>query len=249
MSNLISSKAERDRIRSEKQSKILSFLLEERFSTSAVLALLLDMTPNGVQRILLKLEKNELIKAHTVDFELSAWNLKIWGLTPTGALLASDLDEDLKFFEVGRTKPVTIAHSLALQRIKVISLRNGWEQWESSSRMLKKANESRSTWIQVPDAVARSPKGRKIAVELERTAKTPKRYVDILANYAEMMSMGAVDEVVYVCPEALTPRFARLFHRIEKIIFKGKVIPTPTGLLERFYFISYEEWERNARNF
>lgn len=249
MSNLISSKAERDRIKADKQSRILSFLLEERFSTSAVLALLLNMTTNGVQRTLRQLEKSELIKVHTVDFELSVWNLKIWGLTPTGALLATDSDEGLRFFEVGRIKPITIAHSLALQRIKVISLSSGWEQWESSSSMLKKANESRSTWIQVPDAVARSPKGRKIAVELERTAKTPKRYVDILANYAEMMSMGAVDEVVYVCPEALTPRFARLFHRIEKIIFKGKVIPTPTGLLERFYFISYEEWERNARNF
>ena len=230
MSNLINSKVERDRIRAEKQSKILSFLLEERFSTSAVLALLLDMTPNGVQRILLKLEKNELIKAHTVDFELSAWNLKIWGLTPTGALLASDLDEDLKFFEVGRIKPVTIAHSLALQRVKVIALRFGWEQWESSSRMLKKANESRSTWVQVPDAVARSPKGRKVAIELERTVKTPKRYVEILANYAEMISMGVIDEVVYVCPEQLTIRLERLFHRIEKIIFKGRVITVPENL-------------------
>ena len=238
MSNLISSKAERDRITAEKQNKILSFLLDERFSTSAVLALLLNMTPNGVQRTLRRMEKAELIKAHTVDFELSAWNLKIWGLTPTGALLATDMDEDLRFFEVGRIKPITIAHSLALQRVKVLSLSCGWNQWESSSRMLKKANESRSTWIQVPDAVARSPKDRKVAIELERTVKTPKRYIEILANYAEMISMGVIDEVIYVCPEQLTPRLERLFHRIEKIIFKGKVIPTPTGLLERFYFSS-----------
>ncbi|WP_171490117.1 hypothetical protein, partial [Acinetobacter sp. AB118710] len=131
-----------------------------------------------------RMEKAGLIKSHTVDFELSAWNLKVWGLTPTGALLATDMDEDLKFFEVGRIKPITIAHSLALQRIKVTSLSCGWKQWESSSRMLKKANESRSTWIQIPDAFALSPKGRKVAIELERTAKTPKRYVEILANYA-----------------------------------------------------------------
>ncbi|MEG1567674.1 MAG: MobC family replication-relaxation protein [Anaerovoracaceae bacterium] len=249
MSNLINSKAERDRITAEKQIKILSFLLDERFSTSAVLALLLNMTPNGVQRTLRRMEKAELIKTHTIDFELSAWNLKIWGLTPTGALLAIDLDEDPKFFEVGRIKPITIAHSLALQRVKVVALSFGWEQWESSSRMLKKANESRSEWIQVPDAVARSPKGRKVAIELERTAKTPKRYVEILANYAEMISMGVIDEVIYVSPEQLTPRLERLFHRIEKIIFKGKVIPTPAGLLERFYFSSIEDWEQKAANF
>jgi len=115
--------------------------------------------------------------------------------------------------------------------------------------MLKKANESRSTWIQVPDAVARSPKGRKVAIELERTVKTPKRYVEILANYAEMMAMGTIDEVIYVCPAQLTARLERLFHRIEKIIFKGKVITTPQGLLRRFYFISYEEWDVRATAF
>lgn len=249
MSNLISSKAERDRIKAEKQSKVLSFLLEERFSTATVLALLLKMTPNGVHRTLLKMEKEGLVKPHTVDFELSAWNLKIWGVTPTGALLAADMDEDLNFFEVGRTKPITIAHSLALQRVKVIALNNRWVEWESSSKMLKKANESRSTWIQVPDAVARSPKGRKVAIELERTVKTPKRYVEILANYAEMMAMGTIDEVIYVCPTQLTARLERLFHRIEKIIFKGKVITTPQGLLRRFYFISYEEWDVRATAF
>lgn len=249
MSNLISSKAERGRIKAEKQSKVLSFLLEERFSTAAVLALLLKMTTNGMQRTLRKMENVELIKAYTVDFELSSWNLKIWGLTPKGALLAADMDEDLNFFEVGRTKPITIAHSLALQRVKVISLSHGWKQWESSSKMLKKANESRSIWIQVPDAVACSPKSRKVAFELERTVKTPKRYVDILANYAEMIAMGTIDEVIYVCPEKLAPRLERLFHRIEKIIFKGKVIPTPIGLLERFYFIPYEEWDIKANDF
>ena len=204
MSNLISSKAERDRIRADKQRQILLFLLAEGFNLVAALAVLLNMTPNGVQRIVRRMEKSGLIKSHTVDFELSAWNLKIWGLTPTGALLATDMNEDPKFFEVGRIKPITIAHSLALQRVKVVALSFGWEQWESSSRMLKKANESRSEWIQVPDAVARSPKGRKVAIELERTAKTPKRYVEILANYAEMISMGVIDEVVYVCPEQLT---------------------------------------------
>ena len=173
MSNLIPSKVERDRIRADKQRQILLFLLAEGFSIVAVLALLLNMTPNGVQRIVRRMEKSGLIKSHTVDFELSAWNLKIWGLTPTGALLATDMNEDPKFFEVGRIKPITIAHSLALQRVKVVALSFGWEQWESSSRMLKKANESRSEWIQVPDAVARSPKGRKVAIELERTANTP----------------------------------------------------------------------------
>ena len=249
MSNLIASRVEQREIRAAKEHTILSFLLDEGYSTSKILALVLNMTPNGMQRILRAMEVKQLIKAHQVALPLSERKFSIWGLTPTGASLVIPKNELLRFFEIGRVKPVTMEHSLALQHVKAIALRSGWLGWESSSRLLKKANESRSTWVQVPDAVARSPKGRKVAIEFERTVKTPKRYVEILANYAEMISKGVIDEVIYVCPEKLAPRLERLFHRIEKIIFKGKVIPTPTGLLERFYFISYEEWNVRAKEF
>lgn len=247
MPNLINSHAEWSKTTNE--SKILSFLLAEGYSTTKVLAQLLTMTPNGMQRKLRKMQANELIKAHTVDFELSSWNLKIWGLTSTGMLLATPEGEKVKFFEVGRVKPITMAHSLALQRVKVLALSQGWGEWESSSRMLQNANLSRSTWLQVPDAVAISPKGRKIAIELERTVKTPKRYVEILANYAEMISSDVVAEVIYICPENIAKRLERLFHRIEKIIFRGKSIPVPEGLLKRFYFVTYDEWDVKSKDF
>lgn len=249
MSNLINSKTERDRIKAQKEIKILSFLLEEGYSTAKVLAQFLKMTPNGMQRTLRKMEAKELIKAHTVDFELSSWNLKIWGLTPSGTLLATPEDEKFKFFEVSRVKPITMAHSLALQRVKVLAVGQGWGDWKSSSKMLQNANLNRSTWLQVPDAVAMSPKGRKIAIELERTVKTPKRYVEILANYAEMLSSEIIAEVIYICPENIAKRLERLFHRIEKIIFRGKVIPVPESLLKRFYFVTYDEWEVKSKDF
>ena len=249
MSNLISSKVERDRVRTEKERKILFFLLEERFSITPVLAQLLKMTPNGTQRILNRMEAQEMIKAHTIDFELSAWSQKIWGLTPKGLLLVNDKNESIKFFEVGRIKPITIMHSIALQRAKAIALGYGWSKWISSSKMLQNANLSRLTWLQVPDAVAISPKGRKIAIELERTVKTPKRYVEILANYAEMLASNIVAEVIYICPENIAKRLERLFHRIEKIIFREKAIPVPEGLLKRFYFVTYDEWEMKSKDF
>lgn len=249
MSNLISSKVERDRVRAEKERKILSFLLEERFSMTLVLAQLLKMTSNGTQKILNRMEAQEMIKAHTIDFELSAWSQRIWGLTPKGLLLVTDKNESIKFFEVGRIKPITMMHSLALQRAKAIALGCGWGEWISSAKMLQSANLSRTTWMQVPDAVAMSPKGRKIAIELERTVKTPKRYVEILANYAEMISSGIIVEVIYICPENIAKRLERLFSRIEKIIFKGKVVPVHASLLKRFYFLTYEEWEVQAKDF
>ena len=249
MSNLISSKVERDRVRAEKERKILSFLMEERFSMTLVLAQLLKMTGNGTQKILNRMEAQEMIKAHTIDFELSAWSQRIWGLTPKGLLLVTDKNESIKFFEVGRIKPITMMHSLALQRAKAIALGCGWDEWISSAKMLQSANLSRTTWMQVPDAIAMSPKGRKIAIELERTVKTPKRYVEILANYAEMISSDVVAEVIYICPENIAKRLERLFHRIEKIIFRGKSIPVPEGLLKRFYFVTYDEWDVKSKDF
>ena len=243
MSNLIASRVEQREIRAAKEHTILSFLLDEGYSTSKILALVLNMTPNGMQRILRAMEVKQLIKAHQAALPLSERKFLIWGLTPTGASLVIPKNELLRFFEVGRVKPVTMEHSLALQRVKAIALRSGWLGWESSSRLLRKANLSRSQWCNVPDAVALSPHGRKVAIELERTIKTPKRYVQILANYAEMLNSGLVSEVFYICPDALVKRLERQFNQIEKIIVQKRVVTVHESLLKRFHFISYTAWE------
>lgn len=161
MSNLIASRVEQREIRAAKEHTILSFLLDEGYSTSKILALVLNMTPNGMQRILRAMEVKQLIKAHQAALPLSERKFLIWGLTPTGASLVIPKNELLRFFEVGRVKPVTMEHSLALQHVKAIALRSGWLGWESSSRLLRKANLSRSQWCNVPDAVALSPMAEK----------------------------------------------------------------------------------------
>lgn len=243
MSNLIKSPIEQKKIRDAKELAILYFLLDEGYSKVAVLALFLAMTPNGVQRRLRVMEAKQLIKVHKIDVPLNSRKVSIWGLTRTGAALVTPKNEPLKFFEVGRVKPITMDHSLDLQRVKAAGLRGGWSEWKSSSKMLKTANMNRSEWRQVPDAVAISPEGRKVAIELERTLKTPKRYVEILANYAEMLVSEVVQEVFYVCPDELVKRVEQDFHKIEKIIFRGRVMPVHESLLKRFNFISYTDWE------
>lgn len=243
MSNLIASRTEQEKIRKVKELLILSFLLDEGYSTLTILALLLTMTPNGTRRILQSMEAKQLIKAYQVAVPLNPRKVLVWGLTPTGAAFVTPDNEPLRFFEVGRIKPITMDHSLALQRIKAIGLRGGWGEWNSSSKMLRTANEQRFEWLQVPDSVAISPQGRKVAIELERRLKTPKRYVEILANYAEMLTSEVIQEVFYVCPNELVTRVEREFYRIETIIFRGKIVPVHESLLKRFSFISYTDWE------
>lgn len=248
MSNFIHDRAKRELIKAEKQEKILSFIRDECFTESKIVAKLLDTTPTTAYRTLKKMEKEGLVKMHDVSgMDLGRQGRQaIWGLTPTGALLASDPDAEvfkIDFYEVGRVKEVTIRHSLALQLAKVIALGKGWTEWKSSRAVQQMANGERSTWIQVPDALAISPKGILCAIELERNAKTPKRYEEILSGYAQMISDETVHQVYYICPQALAPRIKRLFAQVKKIIIDGKAHEVPESLLKRFIFMSYEEWE------
>lgn len=240
MSNLIASRTEQEKIRKAKELLILSFLLDEGYTTVTILALLLTMTPSGIRRILNSMEAKQLIKAHQVAVPLNPRKVSVWGLTPTGAAFVTPDNEPLRFFEVGRIKPITMEHSLALQRVKAGLVRDGWSGWQSSSRMLRRANLERSIWVQVPDAVAISPKGRKVAIELERSLKTPKRYVEILENYAEMILYETVNEVFYFCPASLEKRLRSMFYRIEKIVIQEEVVQVHESLLKRFHFISYD---------
>lgn len=244
----IHDRAERERIKADKEEKILSFLLDETYSTSAIIANLLELTQTTAYRTLKKMEVNGLVKMHSVGIELGRTGRQtIWGLTPTGALMATDLNSDnfkVDFFEVGRVKSSTMMHSLALQRVKVMALATGWSEWKSSRKVQQMANGDRKTWLQVPDALAISPKGRLTAFELERTVKTPKRYNEILSNYASMISDKTVAEVVYICPGKIAPRLERLFSEIKEIIVDKKTYSVSESLLKRFKFLTYEEWEK-----
>lgn len=246
MSNFIHSRAERERIKADKEEKILSFLLEETYSTSEIISKLLNTTQTTAYRTLKKMEKNDLVRLHVIGLDLGRVGKQaIWGLTPTGALIATDPDmEDFKvdYFEVGKVKPITMAHSFALQRAKVSALNSGWTNWLSSLKMQQLANKDRSVWLQVPDAVAYSPEKVKTAIELERTVKTPKRYDEILSKYAQMLNSGTVDQVIYICPDKIAPRLAKLFKNIKKINLDGNVEPVSEELLSKFSFLSYQEW-------
>lgn len=233
----------------EKEKKISDFLRDESFSIAPIIGSLLDLQPSATHTTLNGMQKRGLIKQWYVQFEVtSAGRLSIWGLTPTGALLAAD-DGSCDYYEAGRIPIITMAHSIAIQRVKVVAVKSGWEQWLSSRRMRQIAHKDRSKWLQVPDALATSPKGQKIALEIERTVKTPKRYEEILSNYCQMLLDKTVDRVVYVCPEKIAPRLERLFLRIESIFVNGGIQPVHESFRNRFHFVTYIEWESEAKNY
>lgn len=228
----------------EKQNIVLGFLAQEVFSTSEILGQLLNLSRTATYKTLKLMEKRDLIRMYPIEYELAQRGKQtIWGLTPKGALLATDLNDfQVDFYEAGRIATSTMAHSIAIQRVKVTGLHKGWTDWLSSRKLRQIATKDKMKWLQIPDALATSPHAKRIAFEIEKTIKTPKRYQVILSNYAKMFLDKTVDEVFYICPENIAKRLERLFSNIDKIIVDGKSYPLHENVLKRIRFLSFEEW-------
>ena len=229
----------------EKQNIVLSFLANEMFSTSEILGQLLGLSRTATFKTLKSMEKQDLVRLHHIEYELAQRGKQtIWGLTPKGALLATDLDNfQVDFYEAGRIATSTMAHSIAIQRVKLVGLKKGWTDWVSSRKLKQIAVKDKIKWKQIPDALATSLDGKVIAFEVEKNVKTPKRYQVIIGNYAKMFVDQTVDQVFYICPENIVKRLERLFSNIETLIVDGKSYPVHENVLKRIQFLSYDEWK------
>ncbi|MHA3099314.1 MobC family replication-relaxation protein [Acinetobacter brisouii] len=243
-SYFVHDKVEKAKRVEEKRSMILDFLANEMFSTSEILGQLLGLSRTATFKTLKSMEKQDLVRLHHIEYELAQRGKQtIWGLTPKGALLATDLDTfQVDFYEAGRIATSTIAHSIAIQRVKVTGLTKGWLNWVSSRKLKQIAAKDKKKWLQIPDALGTSPDGKTVAFEVEKTIKTPKRYESILSNYAKMFLDKTVDEVYYICPENIAKRLEILFLKFNKIIIDGRSYPVHENVLKRIHFLSYDDW-------
>ena len=243
-SNFIHSRAEREKIKEAKEEKILSFLLDENFSTSKMISKLLGVTQTTAYRTLKKMEKKNLVKMENVSvgFDDVGGKIVIWGLTLTGAFLATDVNADVfkpSNYEITRVKSRNISHSLDIQRVRLVAIQKGWTNWQSSRQVYKEASQDRAKWLQIPDAVGTSPNNQTIAFEIERTFKGLDRYETILINYAKMILNKVIVGVIYICGLKMASRLKRIFSEIKDIQVDGVEIE---GVLKRFAFYEYDEW-------
>lgn len=232
---LIQSRTERQEAIARKRAIVLSWLKAESFSTAPILSEVLGFGKAGTHKTLHDMRRAELVDVHLVP--AGAGELQIWGLTPHGSGMAvdpDDADPDWSYFEPGRVSPLTIGHALDVQRVRLALTRDGWTEW-CSDRDCHKLNLPK-----IPDALARDPSGQVVAIEVERTLKTQKRYRDIAAIYLQMARAGAVDRVQYVCPmPGMAQRIARLYSGLEYVVVKGQRIDLRMEHHERFTFIDF----------
>ena len=97
-----------------------------------------------------------------------------------------------------------------------------------------------------PDAIALNPEGQTIAIELERTIKTLKRYEAIFSIYLQQMKRDEYFQVHYVCPDAsFAPRLERMFTLIKSVPVAGERVPITERHRARFPVYSLDNWPFN----
>lgn len=223
--------------RAEKEKMIFEMLKDDRFSTASILGRSLGLKRTAAFETLKKMEKKGLLLQAKVEDQ------SLWGLTPQGAFLA-----DGRHFDPKRVSVITIRHDLAVQKAKVEAMVVGWNGFLAERTLRQMAVKERTTWLQVPDAFAMSPRGRKVALEVERTVKTPKRYTAIFDSYCQMLADKTIQEVIYICTEDICRRLERLFLRIETMKVDDKVHTFNDSFRKRFHFVTCEGWADYAKD-
>lgn len=232
----------RDARRVERQWQVLRFLRDELWSAGPVLGEVMGIaSPQGIHKALIAMEREAVIARASVAV-VGRRPLTAWGITSHGQALAIDLNADEtpidSYFEPSRISATTVEHHLAIQRLRIKAERNGWQRWTPGTRLGKCARDEKR-----PDAVGVDADGQSVAVELERTIKTPKRYAAIMSAYLQAIKRGDYARVDYVCPSAdLAARLQRIIHGIKVVKVRKDRVPLKAQHYRVFRFTDYESW-------
>lgn len=241
---LVADPAERAARAQEKQRLVVHWLQAEGFSTAEVLAEVLGVHKNAVYRTLNVLQERGLLVAERLKMPLGARPAQVWGLTPDGALCVMNEAGDFEHYQPGRQAPATVQHSLDVQRVRLVGERSGWSGWKSEKTLAREG--AKAGWRKIPDAVATSPDGRTAAIEVERTAKTLKRYRDIVRDYLLMMQEGRLARVLYICTgNVRADALQRLISKVDYVTVNGQQMQVKDAHRARFSFIDFEDFKQN----
>lgn len=232
---LIESYHERMARHASKRDQILRFVRDETWSSALILGQVTGLSKSGIYKTLEMLESEQLIMRHVIKELRTA----IWGITTQGLFYAWHENEpmhDRSPFEPSKVKPTMVQHHLGLQWARLRAERSGWNHWQLEGQ-LPKGLEKR------PDAVVMNRQGQRIAIELERTVKTRKRYEVIFSLYLQAIKRGEYHMVHYVCPDPdFAARLHRLFGTIESVPVANERVKLNEKHRARFTVFSLHDW-------
>lgn len=202
---LISNKSLRDARANQKRNKLLQFLADEIWSTVEILRLVVDVADAApVRRSLLSMEKQGLVRQYEIGMKQGGPSVRLWGITTHGLLMAGEGELILRnSCDSSKISFSAIPHQIALQKARIAAEKAGWLNWIRGERL-------RNQIVKRPDALVKNSSGYTVAVEVELTAKTSKRYQQVLGDYLVMARNGDINRVAYLCERNFGQRLKRL---------------------------------------
>jgi hypothetical protein len=227
----------------EKRKVVLKWLRDEIWSTPEVLGKVMGLAARqGVYQTLTKMERDGyLASADVLIFKKSTQ--RIVGITSHGLACAFDADEPLvkrPTFEPSKVKLTTLQHEVDIQLLRVQAEQAGWKNWTPGTRLGPSQSGANR-----PDAVVVDPQMSVVAVEVERTIKTTKRYEGILSQYLQAVAKGQYGRIIWVCPTAdLAERLRRIVLSISAVPINGKRIALEPRHYQLLSFADYSKWPK-----
>lgn len=216
-----------------KRELVLQFLASgEVFSTVMMLSRVISASPSSTARTLDNLMRAGALKSemHMIRLRHSA----IYGITPHGLGLVGKFDS--RYFELGKTNPAYIPHHLDTQMARLNAEDEDWKDWQPGKALYGLNLEK------VPDALATDPVEKRVAIEIERHIKTPKRYAEIISAHLQAITQKRWAEVHYLCPDGLHKKVEAAFARIESVSVKGERVQLQKKHRDCFKFFALNLW-------
>lgn len=232
--------AQRRERTAEKRRLILRFLREEIWSDANNFGELLQVKPAATYRTLSALVDDEVLRSTRVP--IVGGQVTLWGINAHGQAMAAENGESVheKVFVPSRVSATFLRHSLDIQWLRIRAERDGWNNWINADRV-EKWTEGKAR----PDAFAMDKFGHKVAVECERTIKSPKRYNQILNAWLQAIRRGDVQKVVWVSPnDMVRDRLKQIITNMTHVEVAGQQVLIPRDRFLNLDFLTYAEWPK-----
>lgn len=221
-----------------KRELILQFLASgEVFATVAILSRVISASPSSTTRTL-----DCLIRDGALKFEMHVVQSRrshIYGITPHGLGLVGKFDS--RHFELGKTNTSYISHHIDTQIVRLNAEENDWEDWQPGKSLYGQHLEK------VPDAIVTNPNEKRVAIEIERHIKTPKRYSEIISAHLQAITQKRWAEVHYLCPDNLHKKVEAAFMHIDSVLVKGERIQLQQKHRDCFKFFALNSWPKTEK--
>ncbi|WP_299695710.1 MobC family replication-relaxation protein [uncultured Vibrio sp.] len=200
MTQLLATNKERQALHQQKIENVITFLKQEGYSDITNLMLLLQYKKRPpLDRLLNKLIQQGSIIKHELILMDGKIKISLWGITEFGVTqYIQSPTEHYQAFEPNRTKFSTLEHKLMNQKVRIYLNRHHWREWHNTDSY--EFRENHKDLDHRPDAICTSPNGIKVAIETERTLKSPSRYRSILKSHILARKKKLWVGVYYVVP-------------------------------------------------